>query len=85
MVLVPEQPAENPPVLAGTVVERIINAKRQPVVPAWIRDDVTRRAAVKYGIRHAGHITVFHAARSPSTRAARCCTARGASPGSCTG
>ena len=32
-----------PAVIEGTVVERLVHAKRHPVVPAWVRDDVTRR------------------------------------------
>jgi DNA segregation ATPase FtsK/SpoIIIE, S-DNA-T family len=58
-------PDRLPAVIEGTVVERLVNARRQPVVPAWIRDDVTRRAAVRYGMIHAGHVTLFHAARLP--------------------
>src|SRR5258707_15715146 len=54
-----------PAVIEGTVVERMINARRQPVVPAWIRDDVTRRAAAKYAVLHVSHLTAFHAARLP--------------------
>jgi len=54
-----------PPVIHGTVVERLVNARRMPVVPAWIRDDVTRRAAAKYAVRHVSHLAAFHGARSP--------------------
>ena len=35
----------SPAVIQGTVVERLQLAKRHPVVPAWIRDETTRRAA----------------------------------------
>lgn len=61
----PDETETHPAVLQGTVAERWTNAKRRPVVPAWIRDDVTRRAAVKYGALHAAHITAFHVSRSP--------------------
>jgi DNA segregation ATPase FtsK/SpoIIIE, S-DNA-T family len=54
-----------PAVLEGSVVERLVNAKRRPVVPVWLRDDVTRRAAVKYGLLHAGHVTWWEITRSP--------------------
>jgi DNA segregation ATPase FtsK/SpoIIIE, S-DNA-T family len=54
-----------PAVIQGTVVERLVHAKHHPVVPAWIRDDVSRRAAVKYAVRHAGHLAAFHGARTP--------------------
>jgi S-DNA-T family DNA segregation ATPase FtsK/SpoIIIE len=47
------------------VVERLQLAKRHPVVPAWIRDETTRRAAVKYASRHAAHLVMFHGARTP--------------------
>jgi DNA segregation ATPase FtsK/SpoIIIE, S-DNA-T family len=67
---------ERPPaVLEGTVVDRLINAKRRPVVPAWIRDDVTRRAAVKFALIHAGHVTAWEVTRTPkyAGRAVRWC------------
>ncbi|HCU94785.1 MAG TPA: hypothetical protein DHU96_19620 [Actinobacteria bacterium] len=54
-----------PAVIEGTVVERLVHAKRHPVVPAWIRDDVTRRAAAKYALLHTAHLAAFHGARSP--------------------
>lgn len=60
-----EDPARLPAVIEGTVVERIVNARRQPVVPAWIRDEVTRRAAAKYAVIHVTHKAAFHGARLP--------------------
>ncbi len=43
--------------ISGTVVERLVHAKRHPVVTAWIRDDVTRRAAAKYAAGPKAHLT----------------------------
>jgi S-DNA-T family DNA segregation ATPase FtsK/SpoIIIE len=54
-----------PAVNQGTVVERLVHAKRHPVVPAWVRDEVTRKAAVRYAARHAVHLVIFHGARTP--------------------
>jgi DNA segregation ATPase FtsK/SpoIIIE, S-DNA-T family len=54
-----------PAVIEGTVVERLVHAKRHPVVPVWIRDDVTRRAAAKYAALHTAHLAAFHGARTP--------------------
>lgn len=43
----------------------MVNARRQPVVPAWIRDDVTRRTAAKFAVLHVSHLAAFHTARLP--------------------
>lgn len=32
-----------PAIIQGTVVERLVHTQRYPVVPAWIRDEVTRK------------------------------------------
>lgn len=34
----PGGPERLPAVMQGTVVERLVHAKRHPVVPVWIRD-----------------------------------------------
>ncbi len=52
-------------VIQGSVVDRVINAKRSPVVPAWLRDDITRRAAARHAARHVTHLALFHGARTP--------------------
>lgn len=54
-----------PAVIQGTVVERLVHAKRHPVIPVWIRDEVTRKAAVRYAARHVVHLTLFHGGRTP--------------------
>ena len=54
-----------PVIIQGSVVDRVINAKRSPVVPAWLRDDITRRAAARHAVRHVAHLALFHGARTP--------------------
>jgi DNA segregation ATPase FtsK/SpoIIIE, S-DNA-T family len=58
-------PDRLPAVMQGTVVDRLVHAKRHPVLPVWIRDEVTRKAAVRYAGRHAVHLVAFHGARTP--------------------
>src|SRR6266567_4453783 len=54
-----------PVVLQGSVVERLINAKRVPVIPVWLRDDVTRKATAKHAMLYARHQVLFHGGRAP--------------------
>jgi S-DNA-T family DNA segregation ATPase FtsK/SpoIIIE len=54
-----------PVIIQGSVIDRVVNAKRSPIVPVWLRDDVTRRAAAKHAVRHVTHLALFHGARTP--------------------
>jgi len=68
-----DEPDRVPVVLQGSVVDRLVNAKRTPVIPAWIRDDVTRRAAAKHAVLHVRHLAGRRPARErdrPGRRAA---------------
>src|SRR6266571_215596 len=59
------EPDRLPAVIQGTVAGRLARARRHPVVPVWIRDEVTRKAAARYAARHVVHLAAFHGARSP--------------------
>ena len=59
-------PVDPPPVPAsalGPVWER--ETDRRPVLPAWVTDPDTRRAAGRWAFEHSRHVTAYHAVRVP--------------------
>lgn len=60
---VPVDPPEVPASALGPVWER--ESDRRPVLPAWVTDDATRRAAVRWAWQHTVHTASFHAVRVP--------------------
>ena len=61
--LVPVDPPAVPLSALGPVWER--QSERRPVLPAWVTDPDTRRAAARWAAEHSTHLVAFHAVRVP--------------------
>lgn len=61
---VPVNPPEGPRTIDATVIASRVHDKR-PIIPPWLRNRDEFRALARYLARYGGHISGFHAARSP--------------------
>jgi S-DNA-T family DNA segregation ATPase FtsK/SpoIIIE len=60
---VPVDPPEVPASALGPVWER--QTDRRPILPAWVTDPDTRRAAARWAWEHSRHVTAYHSVQLP--------------------
>ncbi|MEU1312188.1 cell division protein FtsK [Streptomyces cinnamoneus] len=56
---------DGPDVPGPAFLERLMRAKRRPVIPSWLKSRAELETAAKWAGSHYGHLAAYHAWRSP--------------------